>query len=432
MIRREAIREFAGGSLWLLPSIAALIAMVAGYTISHIRVADGSPLARLAFQGTADDARTLLVTISGTVVTVLALVLGLTVVALQLASTQFSPRLLRNFLRDRPNQVVLSIFLATFAYSAAGLYTVGVVGGNRVEDFPRLAVSGAIFLLFATLGTVVYFADHLAHSIQIDAIMRRVERQTLAVIATVRGSGQPAPTPPEWAIPLTAPRSGYLQTAHPEAVLPLAARHGVTLCLRQRVGEHVVEGSTVGWVWAAAPDQAVPDVDGLQRSFTHALSIGFERTFQQDAAFGIRQLVDVACRALSPAVNDPYTAVQAVDHLTVIFCALASRPLGAVVEQDAEGRAVVAVPARQFGDYLATMCGLLRRYGAREPTVMVALLRLLGECAAVGTYADRRAGIDEQVRLVLADSERACPQPADRAEIHAAVAALLPPPHSHD
>ena len=101
----------------------------------------------LAFQGTPDDARNLLIGIAGTMVTVIALLLGLTVVALQLSSTQFSPRLLRNFLRDRPNQIVLSAFVATFAYSTAGLYTVGVSGGNRTASFPRLAVSGSIVLL---------------------------------------------------------------------------------------------------------------------------------------------------------------------------------------------------------------------------------------------------------------------------------------------
>src|SRR2546429_6832983 len=101
-------------------------------------------------------------------ITIIALLLGMAVVALQLSSTQFSPRLLRNFLRDRPNQIVLSSFVATFAYSAAGLYTVGVSGGERTTDFPRLAVTGAMVLLFVTLCLLVYFADHLAHSIQID------------------------------------------------------------------------------------------------------------------------------------------------------------------------------------------------------------------------------------------------------------------------
>jgi uncharacterized membrane protein len=114
----KALKEYIGGALWLMPTIAALLALAAGYALSQIEVRPGSPLNRIAFQGTADDARVLLISITSTVVTVIALVLGLTVVALQLSSTQFSPRLLRNFLRDRPTQVVLSGFLATFAYSA--------------------------------------------------------------------------------------------------------------------------------------------------------------------------------------------------------------------------------------------------------------------------------------------------------------------------
>jgi uncharacterized membrane protein len=176
---RDAFREYVTGSLWVLPGISAVLALLAGFILSRIPVGPGSPL---AFRGTADDARTLLSNVTSTVVTVIALVLGLAVVALQLSSTQFSPRLLRSFLRDRPTQVVLSTFVATFAYSAAGLYTVGLSAGGRTEEFPRLAVSGALVLLFASLAMVVYFADHLAHSIQIDAIGKLVELDTLAVV----------------------------------------------------------------------------------------------------------------------------------------------------------------------------------------------------------------------------------------------------------
>jgi uncharacterized membrane protein len=179
MRNREAIREYASGSLWVLPGLSAVLALVVGFILSRVHIGPGSPL---AFQGTADDARTLLSNVTGTVVTVIALVLGLTVVALQLSSTQFSPRLLRTFLRDRPTQIALSTFVATFAYSAAGLYTVGVSATGRTEEFPRLAVSGAIALMFASLAMVVHFAHHLVHSIQIDAIGRRVELDTLIVV----------------------------------------------------------------------------------------------------------------------------------------------------------------------------------------------------------------------------------------------------------
>ncbi|HEV8274714.1 MAG TPA: DUF2254 family protein, partial [Streptosporangiaceae bacterium] len=148
MIRRDALAEYVRGSLWVLPTLSVLAALAAGALLSLVSIGPHSPL---AFQGTSDDARALLIGIAGTMVTVIALLLGLAVVALQLSSTQFSPRLLRNFLRDRPNQVVLSVFVATFAYSAAGLYTVGVSGGSRTASFPRLAVSGALVLLFVSL-----------------------------------------------------------------------------------------------------------------------------------------------------------------------------------------------------------------------------------------------------------------------------------------
>ena len=130
---RGALREYVRGSLWVLPGLSVLAALAAGAALSSVRAGPRSPL---AFQGTPDDARTLLLGITGTMMTIIALLLGLAVVALQLSSTQFSPRLLRNFLRDRPNQVVLSAFVATFAYSAAGLYTVGVSGGNRTASLP--------------------------------------------------------------------------------------------------------------------------------------------------------------------------------------------------------------------------------------------------------------------------------------------------------
>ena len=422
MAGRDVLREYVRGSLWVLPTVSVLVALAAGAVLSSVSVGPQSPL---AFQGTADDARTLLLGITGTVITIIALLLGLTVVALQLSSTQFSPRLLRNFLRDRPNQVVLSAFVATFAYSAAGLYTVGVSAGSRTASYPRLAVSGAIVLLFISLGLLVYFADHLVHSIQVDAIMEAVQCNTLAVIQDgLLPGGQEGPAVPGWAVPVMSRRSGYVQAVHPGTLLSHAARHEVCLRLRPRVGEHVVAGTTLAWVWRPSPGDAAPDPRDFTGILDAGVRIGFERTLEQDAAFGIRQLVDVACKALSPAVNDPYTAVQAVDHLSVIFCALARQPLGPHLARDGQG--TVIVPARRFGDYLAVMCGLIRRYGASEPTVANALLRLLGNCAAVaGDDPERYTAIEEQARIIVADAEREVAQPADLDLTHAEAESVL-------
>jgi len=423
---RGAVREYVKGSLWVWPGISAVAALLVGFAVSQINVSEDSALAPLAFQGTADDARSLLIIIAGTVVTVIALVLGLTVVALQLSSTQFSPRLLRKFLRDRANQAVLSVFVATFVYSTAGLYTVGLAAGGRTEQFPRLAISGAIVLLFASMAMEVYFADHLAHAIQVDAIGARVEKDTLALLPSLRagekGTGE---CPPAWAVALLTSRSGYLQSVDPEEILPIARQHQLTVRLRLRVGEHVVAGTVLGWAWSPAPEIPIPDAATLQPVLNQAVRIGFERTLEQDPALGIRQLVDMACKGLSPAVNDPYTAVQAVDHLSVIFCAMATRPLGDTITGDHDRPALLIVPGRRFGDYLSTMCGLIRRYGSAEPTVSLALLRLLENCAAVlPDNSPRWADLDDQADLILADATREIAQPADLLAVSAATAEL--------
>jgi len=425
-MRRDALREYVRGSLWVLPTAAVVVAVAVGAVLSLVHLPPGAPL---AFQGTADDARTLLIGITGTMVTVIALLLGLTVVALQLSSTQFSPRLLRNFLRDRPNQLVLSSFVVTFGYAAAGLYTVGVSAGQRTSDFPRLAVTGAIVLLFVSLGLLVYFADHLAHSIQVDSIMRVARTQTLAVIDdAVLGGGQESVPVPHHAVPIAARRSGYLQAVNVADLLVWASRTRACLRLHLRVGEHVVAGTTVAWLWPASADDPWPDRTTAAAVLDRDIRIGLERTFEQDAAFGIRQLVDMACKAMSPAVNDPYTAVQAVNNISVIFNRLATRPLGDYVAQDVAG-ATVVVPGRRFGDYLATMCGLIRRYGAREPTVAQAMLRLLVDCStAVGDDPDRRSAIGTQARLVVAEADRYVAEPADLAIVYAEAAPLLGAP----
>ena len=210
-----------------------------------------------------------------------------------------------------------------------------------------------------------------------------------------------------------------MQAVRCPALLSHAARHGACLRLRPRVGEHVVAGTTLAWIWPASPGGPAPDPRLFTRVLEAGVRIGFERTLEQDAAFGIRQLVDAACKALSPAVNDPYTAVQAVDHLSVIFCSLAQRPLGNHVARHPSGAAVI-VPGRRFPEYLAVMCGLIRRYGAREPTVADALLRLLATCADVaGDDPELCTAIEDQARIIIADAEREIPQPADLTSTHA-------------
>lgn len=416
-MRWDAAREYARGSLWVIPTASAIVALLLGLVLSRVNLAPTSPL---AFQGTADDARALLAAISGTMVTVIALVLGLAVVALQLASTQFSPRLLRNHLRDRPNQVVLGVLVGTFAYSAGGLFTVGVSAGQREDVFPRFAVSVAIALMFLSLALLVFFADHLAHSIQVDSIMRVVEQSALPVIcAGVFTAEEELPAPPLWAVAVRTLHSGYIQAVDLRRLANVAAGQRATVRLDVHVGEHVVTGTVLARAWSTSPDETPPSAKVLAAALERWVRIGFERTLEQDLGLGFRQLADPACKALSPAVNDPYTAVQAIDHLAVLFGALAARPVGDFVARGADGTVRLIVPGRRFAEILSITLGLIRRYGAAEPNVVQALLRLLAICATLAIEDPRRwADIETEAHLLVAAAERAVAQPEDLATVY--------------
>jgi uncharacterized membrane protein len=417
--RRRVLWDYVGGALWVLPTISVLVFLLAGAALSRVEVDEGSPLAGLAFQGTADDARSLLIVVSSTMITVTGLVFALTIVALQIASGQYSPRLLRNFMRDRGTQLVLSIFVGAFAYATAGLYTVGVQDTGQEAFVPRLAVSGSLALALASVGVLIYFIHHLAHSIQIDTVMSQVERETRSVIDDVypdrsryRSAEERCPEPPLEAVGLPSARSGYVQAVHPEPLVAVAGRHDLVIVLARQVGDHVVAGTPIAWAWrrSAGPP---PGADTLAGAVADAVQVGFERTMVQDIGFGIRRLVDIANKALSPAINDPYTGVQAVQHLSVLLCGLARLRLGDWMVRDALGELRVAVPRPTFPDYLRLGTAQIRRYGAAEPAVTRSLIVLLRDAGTSSATEDRRLACVRHIRLVLDDARRATAQPAD-------------------
>jgi uncharacterized membrane protein len=430
--RRRVIWDYLAGALWVLPTLSVAVFLAAGAALSRVDVSGDSALSRLAFQGTAEDARSLLIVVSSTMITVTGLVFALTIVALQIASGQYSPRLLRNFMRDRGTQLVLSIFVGAFAYSTAGLYTVGVQGSGQEAFVPRLAVSGSLALALASVGVLIYFIHHLAHSIQIDTIMSGVEREALSVIDDVY-SDQPryrepeerCPEPPLEAVGLPSARSGYVQAVHPESLVTAAVRDDLVIVLARQVGDHIVAGTPIAWAWRRSPGQPPPSAAALGEAVADAVQVGFERTMVQDVGFGIRRLVDIANKALSPAINDPYTGVQAVHHLSVLLCRLARLRLGDWAVRDDQGELRVAVPRPKFADYLRLGTAQIRRFGAGEPAVTRALIVLLRDAGTSSATEDRRHACVRNIRLVLADARRATAQPADAEAVAAEAATAL-------
>lgn len=421
-VKLGALRERLRASLWVLPTLSVLLALSLGTALTRVDVRPAWSQG-LLFTGTAGGARLILSTVAGAMITTIGVVFSLTVLALQMAAGQYSPRVMRNFLRDRGNQVVLAMFLATFGYSVAVLRVIREQADGQPAVVPALAVSVGILLILLSLGTLVYFIQHLTTTIRIESILRDAERTTMATIEAVYGgrvqdgSAETLPEVPEHAIEVPALRTGYLQAASPEECVGWAQEHDLVVRLRPAIGHHIVEGAVIAWAWRA--DGAPPPDDPAQlgRQVDRVISIGFERTSQQDVAFGLRQMVDIALRALSPGVNDPTTAVAAIGGLAQLVTELARRDLSHTLCRDDAGIVRIALPRPQLGDYLDLACDQIRRFGAAEPVVMGRLLRMLIDVARLADTTEARSAVARQARLILEDARRETGQPEDLAAL---------------
>lgn len=420
-LRLAALRERLRESLWFLPTAAVLVALVVGFALSDISIQASGVGEVVLFSGDANSARTLLGILLGALVTVTGLVLSLTVVALQLASQQFSPRLLRRFLRDRGTQAAITVLLGTYGYLMAVLQSLPF--GDAAA--PRLAVTLGLALALVSLFTLVYFIHDITRGIRVEAIMRGVEEEAVRAIRQNFPPGVQAvpladhPEPPPGAQPLYARCSGYLQAVDIEGLTGSATQAGAVLRLRPTIGDHVADGSFLAWVWPHAQGRTVGDLDRLAEGVDEAIQLGFERTLQQDATVGLGQLVDMAIKALSPAVNDPRTEVEAVHHLSVLLCELGHRHVHWLVGRDAQDAVRVVVERPSFAAYLGLACDQIRRYGAKEPVVTRALLDMLGNCAGCVDHR-RRDLLLGHVELVLEAAEQQTAQAADLEPVHAA------------
>lgn len=441
--RRSTVREYLHGAYWVLPALGIAVGLIAGAVLSIIPVKSGSLIDKVMFQGTAGDARGVLIVVSATMITTIGIVFSLTVLSLQIASSQFSVRLLRSFLRDVPNQVVLAIFACTFAYATGGLLTVGEHAGGGAF-VPKIAVTGSLALAFLSIGALIYFLHHLTHSIQIDTIMETVQKHTLTLVDelypdrdTPERVGEEEPEPPPQAVPLLAPRSGYLQTVDVQDIAEHAESSAHTVHLAVFVGDYVTGGGLLGWCWRRGDPPTVPDPEVVQCCLKH-VHIGFERTLQQDVRFGLRQLVDIALRALSPAINDPYTAIQVVHHVSAVEAVLATRAIQDDVRRDGSGDVLVRLPYPGFAAYLHVGVAQIRRYGAHEPLVLAALLQMLSSVAQNCVDPSRRAAVQAQIDSVVRFGQRVLADESDRTMVESAAAratevvdrpgTLAPPP----
>lgn len=412
--RVNAIADALRSRLWPVPAVGVVIATLAGVGLPELEDAlqehIPSILSDLLFGGESDAAREVLGAIATSMITVTSLTFSLTVVTLQLASSQYTPRLLRTFTADRVVQNTLALFLATFVYALAVLRTVRNDGDDRTAFVPRIAVTLGFLLVIASVLALVAFLSHLVRQIRIETMLDHVcsDARHTADLVLERPTDDrcpiAAPSTPSDATPIRAASSGFLVGVDEGALLVAATEHGVVIELLGPVGTTVTAGVPVAYCWSAEPWQR-PEHDRvaeLHGTVTAALRIGFERTATQDIGYGLRQLTDVVVRALSPGINDPTTAVHGLGSCSAVLCHLAGYRLGRHVIVDDDGSARVVLPRPGLPELLDLVCTQPQLYGGKDPLVLAAIVSLLRDLAWVASTDEHRRDIDERLRRVEA------------------------------
>lgn len=425
-VRLALLWERLGSSLWFVPGAIVLAAMALAVMLVELSaVVDDEVLVRIPrlFGAGAAGSREMLSTIAGSVITVAGVTFSITIVAVAQASTQYTPRILRNFMRDRPNQVVLGTFLGIYAYCLVVLRTIRDV--EELLFIPRVAVFVGFALALLGVGVLVFFIHHIATTLQASAVIERVARDTIAAVdhlfpdALGEDAGGPerdgAPAAlggASWR-PVPARATGYIESVDADGLMAFARAHDLVVRMERGVGDFVVEATPIASL--AAP----PGVAGDLADEVNALyAVSAHRTVQQDAAFGVRQIVDIALKALSPGVNDTTTALTCVDYLTSVLARLAPRRIDGPVRSEG---GVVRVIARgaSFGDLLSAAFDDIRRSAEENPAVLLRMLDAIETIGSRAAAAARRRALSAQVDLIVEAAERREGAPHDRLAIEA-------------
>lgn len=427
-------------TLWFLPSL--IVFGGAALAVAMVEVSarvDAEALARWPrlFGASADSSRDMLAAIAGSLITVAGVTFSLTMVAVTQASAQFSPRILRNFMRDRASQVVLGGLAAIFTYCLVVLRTIR--GGDEGTFVPSIAVLVGFFFAVLGIALLIFFIHHMASSLQASSIIARVAADTIGAVdrlfpAEVGEADAPrdpmadrARIEQEHWWPIPAPHAGYVQNVDAETLLSVACRHRTIVRMEFGVGDFVIPGLPLASIAARSgvphPPRARTTTDAsppasqawqqLADELTGAFDLGNYRTVEQDAGFGVRQLVDIALKALSPGINDPTTAMNAVDHLGVILARAAVRVDEPELRyEDDELRVLARGPT--FESLANEGLSEIRRYAEGHVAVIARLVGVVEALAGLSLRAARRTVLARHLDLLADASERSVRAPGDR------------------
>jgi uncharacterized membrane protein len=414
MARVNAFVDGLRASLWFVPAIFATVAVVGALVLDGVdrSLHDDGTTAFFLFGGSPDGARSVLSAIAQSMLTFTGLVFTVTMLVLQLASNQLSPRVMRTFLRDRGNQVVLGLFVATFVYT---LLVLREVRGGADPFVPALSVWVSFVLLLSSVAAFIYYIDHMAHAIRASTVITNIWRESTAAIDRLfpervgRDASEVDATPPDWGEPSIIVKSagaGILVGVDEAKLLEAVDGGDRRLELVPAVGDFVAEGAPLARLWGTW--------DSSRSDLVHdAIALGVERTLAQDAAFGIRQLVDIAVRALSPGTNDPTTAVQALDRIHDLLRRLAVREFPSTIRYDDQGRARLRVRRPGWDDHVRLGIDEIRLSGEDQLQVHRRLRALIEDLSSVAP-PERQAILEGELARIVRGADRGLDDPDDR------------------
>jgi uncharacterized membrane protein len=407
-------------SFWFVPSLivafstALAVGLIEADSVgSRDWMADWPRL----FGAGAEGARGMLATIAGSMMTVVGVTFSMTLMTLALASSQYTSRILRNFMSDRVTQLVLGIFAGVFTYCLIVLRTIR--GGDEGGFVPSLSVAFSVVLAIGGIGTLIFFIHHIASSIQASTIIASVADETMRAVDRLfpgsLGHGQigdaaGVPPPPEgkWQS-VRADDNGYIQSVDNATFIRVAREQKTIVRMERGVGDFVVEATPLV---SLAHDGIL--TDEIIAEVQAAYSIDRHRTVEQDVAFGIRQIVDIALRALSPGINDSTTAAMCVDYLTAILARIAPLPLPSSRRFEGGELRVIAI-GPDFASLVAGSFDEIRGSASGNVAIMLRMLDALQTIGSLTHDADRRRVLGEQVCCIAEVGATSIPSSHDRA-----------------
>jgi uncharacterized membrane protein len=372
--------------------------------------------------GSADGARALLSAVVGAMITAISVTFSVTIVALTVAAQHFGPRVLNSFVRQVSSQVVLGTFMATFLYSVLAL---GAIRGSGPDaEIPELTVAGAVVLVIISIGALIYYVHHVSTTLQIGQLaaaisvdlrgsVSNVDAQSNTSEAAGGGDQEPATdtlpeTPPD-AAPVPAQESGYIQRIDHAGIAEQARVHGALVWIRREPGAFVVAGTPLALVH---PPHACDET--LVRAVHAACIVGRDRTYWQDPEFAVKQLVEIALRALSPGVNEPFTTITCIDRLTEGLASVLTAPRPPSAWPDSTGRLRLFVQPQTFDTLLRAAFDPIRLFAGPNPAIYVRLLDSLAELGLVAERATDRQRLRDQAEVIWRAADRALVDADDR------------------